>query len=40
VFANIAITEGWSKPPTEVVRNGDWVRVDPARKVIEVLRRG
>ena len=39
VFANIAITEGWSTHPTEVVRNGDWVRVDPARKVIEVLRR-
>jgi len=40
VFANIAITEGWSTHPAEVVRNGDWVRVDPARRVIEVLRRG
>ncbi len=39
VFANIAITEGWSQDPAEVVRTGDWVRVDPARKVIEVLRR-
>jgi hypothetical protein len=40
VFAGIAITEGWSQPPAEVVRTGDWVRVDPARRVIEVLRRG
>jgi predicted aconitase with swiveling domain len=39
VLANIAITEGWSPDPAGVVRTGDWVRVDPARKVIEVLRR-
>jgi predicted aconitase with swiveling domain len=39
VFAGIAITEGWDPPPGEVVRTGDWVRVDPARRVIEVLRR-
>lgn len=39
VFAGIAITEGWSKLPAEVVQNGDWVRVDPGHKVIEVLRR-
>jgi predicted aconitase with swiveling domain len=40
VFAGIAITEGWDPAPTEVVRTGDWVRVDPERKVVEVLRRG
>jgi uncharacterized protein len=40
VFADIAITEGWSQPPAEVIRTGDWVRVDPARKVIELLRHG
>jgi len=40
VFADIAITEGWDRPPAEVVRNGDWVRVDPSRRIIEVLRRG
>jgi len=40
VFAGITITEGWSRPAGEVVRNGDWVRVDPAHKLIEVLRRG
>ena len=40
VFANITITEGWSRDPSEVVRNGDWVRVDPQRRVIEVVRRG
>ena len=39
VFAGIAITEGWDPPPGEVVRTGDWVRVDPERRVIEVLRR-
>lgn len=39
VFAGITITEGWSRPPGEVIRNGDWVRIDPARRVIELLRR-
>lgn len=39
ILANIAITEGWSRDPAEVIRTGDWVRVDPARRVIEVLRR-
>jgi len=39
VFARIAITEGWSQPPSACVQTGDWVRVDPARKVIEVLKR-
>ena len=38
LFANITITEGWSRKPAEVLRNGDRVRVDPARKVIELLR--
>jgi len=40
VFANIAITEGWDRPPAEVVATGDWVRVDPSRKTIEILKRG
>ena len=41
VFANITLTEGWSRPPEEIIRTGDWVRVDPAAKTIEVLlRRG
>ncbi len=39
VFAGITITEGWSRDPAEVVRTGDWVRVDPQRRTIEVLRR-
>ena len=39
LFANITITEGWSRKPAEVLRNGDLVRVDPARKVIELLHR-
>ena len=38
VFAGIAITEGWDRAPAEVLRTGDWVRVDPARKVVELLR--
>ena len=39
VFANIPITEGWSRDPLECIQTGDVVRVDPARKVIELLRR-
>jgi len=39
VFAVITITEGWSRDPFEVVRNGDVVRVDPSNKRVEVLRR-
>jgi predicted aconitase with swiveling domain len=39
VFAGITITEGWSRDPFEVVRNGDVVRVDPSNKRVEVLRR-
>jgi hypothetical protein len=39
VFAGITITEGWVPHPSEVVKTGDWVRVDPAAKTIEVLRR-
>jgi hypothetical protein len=37
IFAGIPITEGWDRHPRELVRNGDRVRVDPARKVIEIL---
>ena len=40
VFANITITEGWSRAPEELIRTGDVVRVDPAAKTIELLRRG
>lgn len=39
VFANITISEGWLPHPAEVLKTGDWVRVDPQRKVIELLRR-
>ncbi|MDB5925874.1 MAG: hypothetical protein JWN13_4810 [Betaproteobacteria bacterium] len=39
VFANIPITEGWSRDPLECIETGDVVRVDPAKKVIELLRR-
>ncbi len=39
VFANIPITEGWSRDPLECIETGDVVRVDPARKMIELLRR-
>ena len=39
VFAGIAITEGWSRNPLEVVRTGDTVRVDPANLRVEVLER-
>ena len=39
VFANITITEGWSRDPATCVASGDIVRVDPAAKTIEVVRR-
>jgi predicted aconitase with swiveling domain len=39
VFANIPITAGWTRNPLECIATGDIVRVDPARKVIELLRR-
>ena len=39
VMANLTITEGWSPHPAQVLKTGDWVRVDPHRRVIELLRR-
>lgn len=39
VLAGIPIAEGWSEDPRGVLRSGDWVRMDPARRVVEVLRR-
>lgn len=38
VFAGITITEGWTPHPRDLVKTGDRVRVDPARRVIEVLK--
>jgi predicted aconitase with swiveling domain len=39
VFAQIAITEGWSPDALDTIVSGDWVRVDPAARTIELLRR-
>ena len=39
VFSSITITEGFDRAPREVVKTGDRVRVDPSRKVVEVLAR-
>jgi uncharacterized protein len=39
VFANITITEGWSREPAQCIRTGDIVRVDPAARTITLLRR-
>jgi predicted aconitase with swiveling domain len=39
VFANLTITEGWSRDPRECIRTGDIVRVDPAAKTIQLLKR-
>ncbi|MEO7854827.1 MAG: DUF126 domain-containing protein [Rubrivivax sp.] len=39
IFADMTITEGWSREPRDFVKTGDWVRVDPKRGVIEVLER-
>jgi len=38
IFAGIPITEGWDPDPRTAIRTGDWVRVDPPRRVIELLR--
>ncbi len=40
VLAGVPITEGWSEHPRDVIRTGDRVRVDPGRRVIELLARG
>lgn len=39
VFAGITITEGWNPDPRTVVSTGDWVRVEPDRLTITVIRR-
>lgn len=39
VFAGIPITEGWEPDPRGLVRTGDWVRLDPARRLIEIVPR-
>lgn len=39
IYADIAITEGWTPDPLSVIRTGDRVRVDPGRRVIELLER-
>ena len=39
VFANLTITEGWSRNPRACIGNGDIVRVDPAAKTIQLVSR-
>jgi uncharacterized protein len=39
VFAGITITEGWNIDPRSIVKTGDWVRVEPDRRMITVIRR-
>lgn len=39
IFAGITITEGWSASPYEIIRTGDIIRVDPARRTIRVVKR-
>lgn len=39
IFAGIPITEGWEPDARKIVRTGDWVRVDPQARTVEVLRR-
>lgn len=38
VFAGITLTEGFSAKPAGLVNNGDWVEVDPAKRVIRIYR--
>jgi uncharacterized protein len=37
VFAGITITEGWGRDPYAWIKTGDIVRVDPARKTLELI---
>ena len=39
IFAGITITEGWNRDPRGLIHTGDWVRVDPQRMTISVVRR-
>lgn len=39
VFAGITITEGWSKSPYDMIATGDIVRVDPARRIVSIVRK-
>ena len=39
VFAGITITEGWSEDPLRCLRTGDFVRVSPSQRLIELVRR-
>jgi len=38
VFAEMTITEGWSRDPRSCIRTGDIVRVDPRRKLITLVK--
>jgi predicted aconitase with swiveling domain len=38
IFAGITITEGWDRDPRELIRTGDWVRVDPRQLTITLVR--
>ena len=40
VFADITITEGWSRDPRTCIATGDIVRVDPGARTIELVRSG
>jgi len=37
VFAGITITEGWARDPYAWIKTGDIVRVDPARRTLELI---
>lgn len=39
IFAGITITEGWSASPYELIKTGDIIRVDPARKMLALVKR-
>ena len=40
VFADITITEGWSRDPRTCIATGDIVRVDPGARTIELVQSG
>lgn len=39
VLAGVPVTEGWPENPQRALKTGGWVRTDPGRKLVELLRR-
>jgi predicted aconitase with swiveling domain len=36
VLAGLTVTEGWSEDLLSILKNGDHVRIDPEKKMLEI----